>query len=128
MKYISLFSLLLVPFITSASVTESLTIIEDSSKVFETISLWSAIIVAFVTSVMVWWGGRQMHGGVLGKVLVYFSIGMTLIFLGFVAGTPLVDTLMSALYLQIAHDSLFIVGYIFMGLGASKLLKTIKGE
>ncbi len=128
MKYISLFVLAFVPFLASASVTDTLVSIEDSSKVFESLSLWATLIIAFATSVMVWWGGRQMHGGVFGRVLMYFSVGMTLIFLGYVAGAPFAENWMSSLYLKLAHDSLFILGYISMGIAASKLLKAIKSE
>ncbi len=128
MKYISLFLLAFAPFFVSASVTDTLVVLEDSSKVFESISLWATIIIAFATSVMVWRGGRQMHGGVFGSVLTYFSIGMTLIFLGYVASAPFAENVLSSLYLKLAHDSFFIVGYILMGLAASKLLKAIKSE
>jgi hypothetical protein len=32
------------------------------------------------------------------------------------------------MYMKMVHDLLYIVGFILMGLGASKLLKVIKGE
>ncbi|MBI5798429.1 MAG: hypothetical protein HZB10_00670 [Candidatus Yonathbacteria bacterium] len=101
--------------------------IEDSSKLLEMISLWATLIIAFATSVMVWVGGRHMHGGVFGSVLTYFSIGMTLIFLGFATEVPWVRFI-DNLYLKMIHDSLYIIGYVLMGFAASKLLKVIKGE
>jgi hypothetical protein len=99
---------------------------EDNSQLFASLSLWSTIIIAFVTSAMVWIGGRTMRGGVFGRVLVYFSVGMTLIFLGFVTEVPWVASI-SPLYVNLAHSSLYILGYISMGIAANKLLRTIKG-
>lgn len=127
MKYVAIISLVLFPALAFAGTVDTLIEIEDSSKLFELISLWSTIVVAFITSMMVWVGGRQMHGGVFGKVLAYFSIGMTLIFLGFATEVPWLERI-DHLYLKMIHDSLYIIGYVMMGLAASKLLKVIKGE
>ena len=128
MKYVAILSLVFFPAIaSSAGVADILVQIEDNSGLFASLSVWSTIIVMFVTSAMVWIGGRQMHGGVFGTVLTYFSIGMTLIVFGFVSGLPLTENVPS-LYLKLTHDSLYIVGYVLMGIAASKLLKAIKGE
>ena len=108
-------------------VMQALVGIEDQSKMLEIVSLWSMLVIAFATSVMVWVGGRKMHGGVFGKVLTYFSIGMTVIFLGIVVETPWFPSV-DGLYLKMIHDSLYIIGYIMMGIAASKLLRVIKGE
>lgn len=127
MKYFLLMSAVFVPFITFAGVADTLVQFENYSGVFESVSLWSTIIIAFTTSIMVWTLGRKMHGGVLGKVLVYFSIGMTLIFFGFATEVPYFQNL-PHIYLKLIHDSLYIIGYILMGIAASKLLDVIKGE
>lgn len=111
----------------SGGTLQTLIAIEDNSKMLEMISLWSTLIVAFVTSAMVWMGGRHMHGGVFGSVLNFFSIGMTLIFLGFATEVPWFQKI-DHLYLKMIHDSLYIIGYVLMGVAASKLLKVIKGE
>jgi len=126
MKHLALLSLVLLPAVAFAGVTDTLLALDDSG-LFSSISLWSMLIVAFVTSAMVWVGGRKMHGGVLGQVLTYFSIGMSLVFVGIVLEMPWFSNI-SPLYLKLVHDSLFIVGYIVMGIAASKLLKVIKGE
>ena len=127
MKYFLLMSVVVAPFVAFAGTTDALANFENYSGVFESLSLWSTIIIAFTTSIMVWTLGRKMHGGVLGKVLVYFSIGMTLIFLGFATEIPWFQNL-PHIYLKLAHDSLYIVGYILMGIAANKLLGVIKGE
>ncbi|MBI5078154.1 MAG: hypothetical protein HZB11_02175 [Candidatus Yonathbacteria bacterium] len=137
MKHIGIYAgalaILAVPAVTFAQAHDSygtwqtLIIIEDNSKLLEMISLWATLIVAFVTSAMVWIGGRKMHGGVFGSVLTYFSLGMTLVFLGFATEVPWFQKI-DYLYLKMIHDSLYIIGYVLMGIAASKLLKVIKGE
>ncbi len=126
MKYFALLSLVFLPTLAFASVTDTLFVLEDSG-LFSSLSLWSMLIVAFATSMMVWVGGRQMHGGVFGSVLTYFSIGMFLIFLGAATNISWLQNI-QGLYLKLVHDSLFIVGYIMMGVAANKLHKAIKGE
>lgn len=111
----------------SSHAFQTLLTFEDNSKIFDAISLWTTLIVAFVTSGMVWIGGRKMHGGVFGSVLNFFSLGMTLVFLGFATEVPWFSGI-DHLYLKTIHDSLYIIGYIMMGLAANKLLKVIKGE
>lgn len=131
-KYAGVLAILAVPAITFAEgglngTLQTLITIEDNSKMLEMISLWATLIVAFATSMMVWVGGRHMHGGVFGSVLTFFSIGMTLIFLGFATEVPWFEKF-DRLYLKMIHDSLYIIGYVLMGIAASKLLKVIKGE
>ncbi len=131
-KFAGALALLAIPAVTFAGggldgTLQALIAIEDNSKMLEMISLWATLIVAFATSMMVWVGGRHMHGGVFGKVLTFFSIGMTLIFLGIATEVPWFQGY-NQLYLKMIHDSLYIIGYVLMGVAASKLLKVIKGE
>lgn len=137
MKHLGKFligSLVLLPVIVSAQEASldgtlvKLALFEDQSKMFEMLSLWSTLIIAFVTSAMVWIGGRRMHGGVFGSVLTYFSLGMTLVFFGFATEVPWFHSMIDELYLKLIHDSLYIIGYILMGVAANKLLRVIKGE
>lgn len=137
MKHIGIYAgaiaILALPAVTFAQGAEptgalqTLIAIEDSSKVLEMVSLWSLLIIAFATSAMVWNGGRKMQGGVFGSVLNYFSIGMTLVFLGFATEIPLLQGI-DQLSLKMVHNSLYIIGYVMMGIAANKLLKVIKGE
>lgn len=132
-KYASVLVVLAIPSITFAQTGglggtwQTLIAIEDNSKLLEMVSLWATLIVAFATSAMVWVGGRHMHGGVFGSVLNFFSIGMTLVFLGFATEVPWFQQF-DHLYLKMVHDSLYVIGYVLMGIAASKLLKVIKGE
>lgn len=137
MKHIGIYTgltfILAMPIITFAQTAEplntlqALVVPDDPSKMLETISLWSTLVIAFTTSTMVWVGGRKMHGGVFGNVLTFFSVGMTLIFLGFATEVPWFQNI-DHLYLKMIHDSLYIIGYVLMGVAASKLLGVIKGE
>lgn len=126
MKYTLVSFLLLAPVIASANTIDSL---QDYSGVFESLSLWSTIIIAFVTTAMVWLGGRSMHGGILGKVLDYFSVGMTLMFIGFLINVPAIAARLPLEYSpSVIHNVLYTIAYILMGLGVNKLLRIIKGE
>ena len=129
MKYSLIFGLILLPVVAFAGTVETLNSLDMYSDVFRNLSVWSTIIVAFVTTVMVWLGGRSLHGGILGSVLDYFSIGMTLMFAGFLINIPTIAERIPLQYpAGFVHDILFVVAYILMGLGVSKLLKIIKGE
>lgn len=131
--YTGLVVTLAMPIIVFAKIVEPLGVLQefivpdDPSNMLETISLWALLVVASVTSAMVWVGGRHMHGGVFGSVLTFFSIGMTFVFLGFATEVPWLENI-DRTYLKVTHDSLYTVGYVFMGVAASKLLKVIKGE
>ncbi|KKU80662.1 MAG: hypothetical protein UY07_C0037G0005 [Parcubacteria group bacterium GW2011_GWA1_47_8] len=128
MKHIVVLSFVLFPALAFAGTVESLAEFEDNSGLLASLSVWSAIIVAFITIAMVWIGGSRMHGGIFGSVLNYFSAGMTALFLGFITGVPWVQSLASAFYLDLINSSLYIAGYILMGIAANKLLGAIKGE
>lgn len=127
MKYVAVFGLVLLPVVAFAGVENAfvqMAQFEDNSQLLSSLSLWATIIIAFVTSVMVWLGGRKMRGGVFGKVLAYFSIGMMLIFFGFVAQIfSTEDT--TAIYFDLLHGALYTLGYIFMGVAGNKLLRTV---
>ena len=129
MKKSLVLSLIMVPALASAATAATWDSLEIYSDLFKNLALWSTIIVAFVTTVMVWLGGRSMHGGILGIVLDYFSIGMTLMFAGYLVNVPQIARLIPLQYpSSLVHDILFMVAFILMGLGVSKLLKIIKGE
>lgn len=131
--YVGIFLALALPVVlfaqlsSSSGAIQTLIGFEDQSKILEQVSLWSVLIIALTTSAMVWFGGRKMHGGVFGKVLTLFSVGMTLIFLSIAVEIPWFQNI-SILYMKMVHDLLYIAGFISMGLAANKLLQVIKGE
>lgn len=94
------------------------------ASILSAYSFWSFVIIAVVTTVLVFVTASRMRGGLFGRVLLYFGCSMTLIFFGgLLAGTPTGD---SAGYPKLAHDSLFIISYILMALGANKLYSFTK--
>jgi len=127
MKYIAFISFILFPALAFADTVESLTTFEDNSGLLASLSIASTLIVAFVTIAMIWISARQMNGGFFGIVLYYFAAGMSFVFLSFATELPWFHTF-NLLFLEMIHSSLFIIGYILMGIAASKLLKVIKGE
>lgn len=131
-KYVSVTLLFTLPVVTFAQTYmtdtwQTLIANDSNSKLLAIVSLFAMLTVAFATSIMVWISGRKMHGGVFGKVLNFFSIGMMLVFLGLVSEMSYFQSF-DQLYMKMTHDSLFIIGYILMGLGVNKLLEAIKGE
>ncbi len=127
MKYLAFVGSMLLPTLVFADTVESLATFEDNSGLLASLSIASTLIVAFVTIAMIWISARQMNGGFFGKVLYYFAAGMTFVFFSFATELPWFHT-MNVLFLEMIHSSLFITGYILMGIAASKLLKVIKGE
>lgn len=90
------------------------------------LSLWSAIIVAFAASVMVFMNARSMKGGVFGTVLNYFAVGMILILGSFVVVS--LNIFGSEGFAKTANNILFILGYIIMALAANKLSQIAGGK
>lgn len=90
------------------------------------LSLWSAIIVAFATSVMVFMNARSMRGGIFGTALNYFAAGMILILAGFMVTS--FNVFDSGNIVQTANNILFILGYIVMAFAAHKLSQIAQGK
>ncbi len=90
------------------------------------LSLWSAIIVAFAASVMVFVNARSMKGGVFGTVLNYFAVGMVFILGSFVVVS--LNVFGSEGIAKTVNNVLFILGYIIMALAANKLSQIAQGK
>jgi len=82
-------------------------------------TLWIAIIIGIIASLMVL-SNAQKLGGTIAKVLWLFGIGMLFVVVGFLSvvivwapeGTQ-----------KIVHDFLFILGYVLMAIGGSRLYR-----
>src|SRR5688572_14840867 len=83
-------------------------------------TLWIAIIIGFVASFMAFRYGRQLKGSVTSGILNLFAAGMFFVVLGFLS---VVVAWADAPVQKITHDLLFIVGYIFMLVGAGRVRK-----
>lgn len=90
------------------------------------LSLWSAIIVAFAASVMVFVNARSMKGGIFGTVLNYFAAGMVLILGSFIVVS--LNVFGSEGFAKTVNNILFILGYIIMALAANKLSQVAGGK
>jgi len=109
-----------------ASATEAIT--ETTLFILSSYSLASALIVGIATSVLVAINARKMKGGIFGQVLEYFSVGMFIVLLGFVAGEFSFGILSNSVIAGAIHDVLYIIGYVIMAIAAQKLLTAIKGD
>ena len=86
-------------------------------------SLLLSICIGIIATVIVFRAAKRMGGGLFGYVLNYIGIGMVLVVIGSLCGvlTPWI----SSFWLTIANTVFFSIGYIFMVIGANKLLKGI---
>lgn len=92
----------------------------DAESVLSGYTLLAAIVIGFLASVVTIMYAFQMRGSVLGDILNAFSLGMLLIILGFLSSAIIWTNFETQ---KLAHDALFISGYIAMLLGASRMRK-----
>lgn len=86
-------------------------------------TLWVAIIAGFIATGVTAVYAFQLQGGVVGTALSLISAGMFLVVLGFLA---VVVQWADASTQALAHDIVFIIGYILMLVGALRLRKMIQ--
>lgn len=87
------------------------------------LSLLLSVIIGVIAASFVFKAAHKMGGGLFGSVLNYLAIGM--IFM--VAGTLSIffDNWFSGVWFNVINTFCFASGYIFMVIGANKLLKGI---
>jgi hypothetical protein len=85
-------------------------------------SLLLSIVIGIIATFLVFRAAKKMGGGLFGIVLNYIGIGMSCVVLGtfFSAIVPWSDSLFN-----VVSTTFFVMGYIFMVIGANKLLKGI---
>lgn len=86
-------------------------------------SLLLSIVIGIIATTLVFRVAKKFGGGLFGSVLNYIGIGMLLIVLGTIS--TIVDSWFVGLWFNIASIVFFAIGYIFMVIGANKLLKGI---
>jgi len=96
-----------------------------ASSFVNSLSLWGAVIIGIIASVMVLANSRKMKGGIFGSVLVWFGAGMLVVVLGFLV--VVVPPWAPMAVIMRTHDIAFIIGYLFMAYGAKQLLNLSKG-
>jgi len=94
-----------------------------------------SIIIGLIATQFAFRAAKRMGGGLFGVVLNYMAIGMLLIVIGTITilinpyvATIIPDPLVVELWTSLAHTSFFSLGFIFLVLGAEKLLKGINAH
>ncbi len=112
-----IFALLLLTTPVAARAQESAV---AASTFVNSLSLWVAVVVGIIASLLVFADAKRIGGGVLGKVYYYFAIGMLLIVLGFLA--VVVPPWADMFTIMRVHDGMFILGYLIIAIGARKII------
>lgn len=83
-------------------------------------TLWAAIIIGFIASILTLFYSAKMSGSTVGQSLRLLGLGMFVVVLGFLC----VVVAWAPAHVQgIVHDLLFILGYFLMLMGISKIRK-----
>lgn len=86
-------------------------------------SLLLSIVIGVIATFLVLRSARKLGGGLFGQVLNYVCAGMLLIVAGTAATAA--SPWFSDLWINLTSTAFFALGYIFMVIGANKLLKGI---
>lgn len=86
-------------------------------------SLLLSIVIGIIATYLVFRVAQKLGGGLFGSVLNYIGVGMLLIVLGTIS--TLADSWFTGLWFNISSIAFFATGYIFMVVGANKLLRGI---
>ncbi len=87
-------------------------------------SILLSIVIGIIATYFVFRSAKKMGGGLFGSVLNYIGIGMVLIVLGTIS-VVLGTWLLLGVWASAINTIFFALGYIFMVIGANKLLKGI---
>jgi len=86
-------------------------------------SLLLSIVIGIIAAILVFRAAKKLGGGLFGSVLNYMGIGMSFIVLGTL--TAVFSSWFVGFWFNIISTAFFAMGYIFMVVGANKLLKGI---
>lgn len=86
-------------------------------------SLLLAVVIGVIATFFVFRAAKKMGGGLFGSVLNYIALGMFLVVLGTVSSFT--DRWLNVVWFNVINTVCFAAGYIFMVIGANKLLKGI---
>lgn len=87
------------------------------------LSLLLAIVIGIIATSFVLRAAKKMGGGLFGSVLNYIAVGMALVALGTIS--IFVGNWLSGVWFNVVNTICFATGYIFMVVGANKLLRGI---
>ena len=86
-------------------------------------SILLSILIGSIAMILVLRAARKMGGGLFGSVLNYIGTGMIFVVLGTIFWV--LDNWSFGIWSSVINTVCFATGYIFMVLGANKLLKGI---
>jgi hypothetical protein len=86
-------------------------------------SLLLSIVIGLIAAFFVFRSAKKLGGGLFGLVLNYVGIGMFLVVMGTM--TTVASPWVSDFLVNIMSTACFAVGYVFMVIGANRLLKGI---
>ncbi len=123
-KFLALIALSVLPSIASAAVLE-IPVADDgvafASMFTGDFSLLLSIVIGLIATTLVFRAAKKMGGGLFGLVLKYIGFGMLFIVMGSL--TIFMNPWVDEIWLRVFHTLFFAFGYIFMVMGANKLLK-----
>lgn len=124
-KFIVTAPILLVPFVTLAQQWDMP--VQDefayASLFAGNFSLLLSVVIGFIATFLVFRSAKKLGGGLFGLILNYIGVGVLLIVLGTVA--TIMALWSGVLWANIASTVCFAIGYIFVVIGANRLLKGI---
>lgn len=87
------------------------------------LSLLLSIVIGIIATSFVFRAAKRMGGGLFGSVLNYIAVGMILVVLGTLS--IFVSNWFGGVWFTVVNTICFATGYIFMVVGANKLLRGI---
>lgn len=89
-------------------------------------SILLSLVIGSIATSLVFRAAQKMGGGLFGSVLNYIAVGMVMIILGTLS--VVLEPWLVDLWLGVINTIFFSLGYIFMVVGANKLLKGILSD
>jgi hypothetical protein len=86
-------------------------------------SLLLSVVIGIIAAFLVFRAAKKLGGGLFGVVLNYIAVGMSFVVLGTLFSV--VGPWFEGFWFNVISTAFFAMGYIFMVLGANKLLKGI---
>jgi hypothetical protein len=86
-------------------------------------SLLLSIVIGIIATILVFRAAKKLGGGLFGLVLNYIGFGMSFVALGTLFSV--LSPWFEGFWFDVISTTFFATGYIFMVLGANKLLKGI---
>jgi hypothetical protein len=80
-----------------------------------------SIVIGIIATFFVFRAALKMGGGLFGSVLKFIGTGMIFIVIGTIS--VIAASWISDIWFRVVHTVFFALGYIFMVVGANKLLK-----